>query len=369
VNGTDGVLFSECPERAHHTDIAAAQAYQGCAWQLKDSALARHIFDVVSFDATVGIDRETAHGILMGFLLAMLFRERVQTLPILHFHSGASGIKKTACAVAMGWVLFGMGFKATACPEDKKEAENVLLNSPGYVVLDESNKMYLLQDMLKAVVTGAYLRRRKYYTTAAEEVYPVNTGAVLTTNSLSITEDALAARIFQLIVAAGDKEWKAEFQIAEEWRTADLRAVLWSELVGRAAAAMREITIAQRTGNAHLTVNHRMNSFWVFLRLLARQEGCEDFLLKSIEAVNQMQSSTMQSQDDLAPLFEGVREHPDYGDKWMTAAEWAEALRRQAPIGGLSLQLEKLISSAARSATAWNRQQSVWASKSGGLGG
>ncbi len=349
VNGFDGVLFLEDQERAHSTDITAAQAYKGKAWQLgADSALVRHIFDVVTFDGEVGIDRETAHGILMGFLLAMLFRERVQTLPILHFHSGASGTKKTACAVAMGWVLFGMGFKATACPEDKKEAENILLNSPGYVVLDESNKMYLLQDMLKAVVTGAYLRRRKYFTTASEETFPVVTGAVLTTNSLSITEDALTARIFQLNVVAGDKEWKAEFQIAEEWRTGNLRAVLWTELVGRAAAAMREITSAQQTGNAHLTVSHRMSSFWVFLRMLARQEGCEDRLLKSIEVVNRMQTSTMESQDDLAPLFEKVRQNKDYEGKWMSAAEWSDVLKRHAPYGGLSLQIEKLVSSAAR---------------------
>jgi len=354
INGHEGILFQEAAERAHATDLEEAQQYTGPAWRLgENSALAQHIFNVVMFDACVGIDRDTAHGILMGFLLAMLFRERVQTVPILHFHSGASGTKKTSCAVAIGWVLFGMSFKATACPEDKKEAENVLLNSPGYVVLDESNKMYLLQDMLKAVVTGAYLRRRKYYTTAAEETYPVNTGVVLTTNSLSITEDALTARIFQLNVAAGDKEWKSEFQIAEEWRTGCLREVLWTELVGRAAAAMREITRAHQTGTAHLTVSHRMSSFWVFLRMLARQEGCEDFLLKSIEAISQMQTSTMQSQDDLAPIFDEVRDGMEkkvgvYQGEWMTAAGWRDMLMRHAPLRGFSQAMEKLISSVAR---------------------
>ena len=349
LNGQDGVLFLEAPERAHQTDIEAAQACTGAAWKLHGTSnLVRHIFDIVTVDAKVGIGRDTAHGIMMGFLLSLLFRERVQTLPILHFHSGASGTKKTACAVAMGWVLLGMDFKATACPEDKKEAENILLNSPGYVVLDESNKMHLLQDMLKAVVTGAYLRRRKYFTTAAEEVYPVNTGAVLTTNSLSITEDALTARIFQLDVVGGDKEWKAEFQVADEWRTANLRAVLWAELVGRAAAAMREISKARSKGEEHLTVPHRMSSFWVFLRMLARQEGCEDFLLKSIEAVTMMQTSTMDTQDDLAPLFKHVREGNQYTGKWMSADEWSDVLKHHAPYGGLPPQLDKLISSAAR---------------------
>jgi hypothetical protein len=349
INGSEGVLFLEATESAHVTDLDAANAYHGPAWQLgQDSALVRHIFDVVTFDENVGIDRESAHGILMGFLLTMLFRERVLTLPILHFHSGASGTKKTACAVAIGWVLFGRDFKATACPEDKKEAENILLNSPGYVVLDESNKMYLLQDMLKAVVTGAYLRRRKYYTTASEETYPVNTSVALTTNSLSITEDALTARIFQLLVVGGDKEWKSEFQIAEEWRTGNLRDVLWTELVGRAAAAMREISEAQRTGNAHLTAPHRMSSFWVFLRMLARQEGCEDQLLKTIDAVTQMQTTTMADQDDIAPLIEQVREGKLYSGEWLTASEWGDLLRKHAGYGGLPQQLEKLVLSAAR---------------------
>ena len=49
----------------------------------------------------------------------------------------------------------------------------------GYVVLDESNK--------------------------SEETYPVKTGVVLTTNSLSITEDALTARIFQMDVTGSDR--------------------------------------------------------------------------------------------------------------------------------------------------------------------
>jgi hypothetical protein len=349
VNGADGVLFLEAQERAHSTDIAAAQAYKGKAWHLgKNSGLVKHIFDVVTFDGNIGLDRETAHGILMGFLLAMLFRSRVQTLPILHFHSGVSGTKKTAAAVAIGWVLFGMTFKATACPEDKKEAENILLNSPGYVVLDESNKMYLLQDMLKAIVTGAILKRREYFTTAQEEEYAVETGAALTTNSLSVTEDALIARIFQLTVVAGSKEWKSEFQITEEWRTENLRAVLWVELVGRASAAMREITRARATGNEHLTVTHRMSSFWVFLRMLARQEGCEAQLLTSIDTVSGMQTSTMESQDDIAPLFERLKQRKGYLGKWMSASEWGEALKLHAPYGGLPPQLAKLVASSAR---------------------
>lgn len=95
INGTDGVLFLEVAESAHVTDLDAANAYHGPAWHLgADSALVRHIFDVVTFDAEVGIDRESAHGILIGFLLAMLFRERVLTLPILHFHSGRAAPKR-----------------------------------------------------------------------------------------------------------------------------------------------------------------------------------------------------------------------------------------------------------------------------------
>ena len=103
-------------------------------------------------------------------------------------------------------------------------------------------------------------------------------------------------------------------------------------------------------GNAHLTVPHRMSSFWVFLRMLARQEGCEDFLLKSIDVVSLMQTCTMDTQDDLAPIFKSVRERPDkeYLNKWMSADVWSEVLKRHAPLGGLPLQLDKLISSAAR---------------------
>lgn len=350
VNGHEGILFLEAAERAHDTNIEAAQRYTGPAWTLDDkSVLSRQVFDTVTFDEAVGLDRQSAHGILIGFLLATLFRERVVTLPIIHLHSGLSGTKKTSLAVAIGWLLFGLTFKATACPEDKKEAENILLNSPGYVVLDESNKMHQLQDMLKAIVTGAYIRRRKYFTTAQEEEYPVRTAVVLTTNSLSITEDALTARIFQLVVGAGAREWKSEFQVAEEWRTRDLRAALWTELVGRAAAAMRELTQARATGNEHLTVSHRMSSFWVFLRVLARQEGREEKLLATIEAVSALQTATMDSQDDVAPLFEHVREAQHaYKGEWLTPSEWGDLLQQFPPHGGMPPQLAKLISSAAR---------------------
>jgi hypothetical protein len=348
TNGNE-ILFLEAPERAHQTDIEKAQRYDGPGWKLGEDSALRKVFDTVTFDAALGLDRATAHGILMGFLLAALFRERVISLPIIHLHSGLSGTKKTSLAVALGWLLFGLTFKATACPEDKKEAENVLLNSPGYVVLDESNKMHQLQDMLKAIVTGAYIRRRKYYTTAQEEEYPVRTAVVLTTNSVSITEDALTARIFQLVVGAGtEPEWKSEFQIAEEWQTAGLRDVLWSELVGRCCAAMREITQAKAKGEEHLTVSHRMSSFWVFLRMLSRQEGHEDFLLASMDTVGDIQKTQMTTQDDLAPLFDELRGSPLYKGDWLTATEFGELLRRIAPLPGLPLQLEKLVSSSAR---------------------
>lgn len=145
------------------------------------------------------------------------------------------------------------------------------------------------------------------------------------------------------------QEWKSEFQIAEEWRTKNLRATLWTELVGRAAAAMREVTQARATGNEHLTVSHRMSSFWVFLRVLARQEGREEKLLATIEAVSALQTATMDSQDDVAPLFERVREAPHaYKGEWLTPSEWGDLLQQFPPHGGIPPQLAKLLSSAAR---------------------
>jgi hypothetical protein len=82
--------------------------------------------------------------------------------------------------------------------------------------------------------------------------------------------------------------------------------------------------------------------------MLARQEGCEDQALKSIDTVSGMQTSTMESQDDIAPLFERLKQRKGYVGRWMSASAWGEALKLHAPYGGLPSQLEKLIASSAR---------------------
>jgi len=124
--------------------------------------------------------------------------------------------------------------------------------------------------------------------------------------------------------------------------------VLWTELVGRAAAAMREITAAEKAGDVHLRVKHRLSSFWVFLRMLARQEKCEAKVMEAIQAVTEAQASTMADQDDLSPLVEQlISSGILYHGEWWTAQKWCVMLKRitEASYVSLGPGMSKLLSS------------------------
>lgn len=345
VNGDDGLVFMEAEGSAHLTDIKKATAYKGGALDIDgESPWARYVFDICRFEGL--ITQPIARTLLMGFLLATLFKERVLTVPIIHLHSGMSGTLKTAMAQAIGWVLCGADFKVTLTPNDRKECETVLIGAPGFLVLDESNDISLLDDMLKSVVTGGCIRRRKLYTTGELVTFIIECVVMLTTNRLSISEDAVTQRILQFNTGRVD-EFRSEFEVRETWRKGNLRDALWTELVGRSAAAMREITAAEKADEVHLRVKHRLSSFWVFLRLLARQEKCEPAVMAAIQAVTESQSSTMADQDDLTPLVEEFIAGVLYHGEWRTAQEWCWSLKRHAEALQVSLGpgMNKLLSS------------------------
>lgn len=345
VNGEDGIVFMENEDSVHLTNIKAAQKYKGGALDINEkSPWAKYVFDICHFEGT--ITQEVARTLLMGFILSTLFRERVITVPIIHLHSGMSGTLKTALTQAIGWVLCGMGFKVTLTPNDRKECETVLIGAPGFLVLDESNDISMLDDMLKSVITGGCIRRRKLYTTGELVTFLIECVVMLTTNRLSISEDAVTQRILQLNTGRVD-EFRSEFEVRETWRENNLRDVLWTELVGRAAAAMREISAAEKAGDVHLRVQHRLSSFWVFLRMLARQEKCEAKVMGAIQAVTEAQSTTMADQDDLSPLVEQFITGAMYHGEWWTAQKWCAVLKGQAEASHVSLGagMSKLLSS------------------------
>src|ERR1039458_1890193 len=168
VNGENGIVFMESEDSVHCTDLEAAAGYSGPAWNIDaNSPWARYVFDIARFEDP---SREVARGLLMGFLLSLLFKDRVKSVPIVHFHSGLSGTLKTAEGQAIGWVLCGMNFLPTLTPSDRKEAENCLINAPGYILLDESNDLSQLQDMLKSVVTGGCIRRSEEHTSELQSL-------------------------------------------------------------------------------------------------------------------------------------------------------------------------------------------------------
>jgi hypothetical protein len=347
VNGEDGIVFMENEGSAHLTDIAAAQKYKGGALDIDErSPWAKYVFDICRFEGV--ITQAIARLLLMGFVLATLFKERIETVPIIHLHSGMSGTLKTAMTQSLGWVLCGMSFKVTLTPNDRKEAETVLITAPGFLVLDESNDIAMLDDMLKSAITGGCVRRRKLFTTGELVTFIIETVIMLTTNRLSLSDDAVNQRILQLNTGPV-KEFLSEFEVKETWRENNLRDVLWTELVGRAAAAMREITAAEKAGDAHLRVKHRLSSFWVFLRMLARQEKCEAKVMEAIRAVTEAQSSTMADQDDITPIVEQFITSPRYhGEEW-TASKWCQMLKSQSEASvvgaGLGAGMSKLLSS------------------------
>ena len=264
LNGEGGLLFVG-GSQPHVTDLAAvnhqnsgdrrAARRRALAWSDSDP-LIEHILGVGVFSDTTGLQAPSRHQHFAGLAAGGRNAGRGKSVPV-PFLSGPSGSKKTAIAQAVGQLLTpeGEAFRVTSCPSGAKDVENVIINSHFIVALDEFQHPKDLSSTLKALVTGAWIRRRILFTTSQERVYYPDAVPFLTVNADLWFDEALQKRLLRVSMGQPSMEtggWRGEVFIARDWREKKIREKCWNELVGRLAACMFYLQQAKERGRDDL---------------------------------------------------------------------------------------------------------------------
>lgn len=352
VNGEGGFLFAK-GEAAHVADLDAIRNYEGgvLGWD-ENSPLVRYVLGIGIFGKTSGVGRQVAISVILAWVLAGFFPERVKTQPLLHLH-GLGGTRKTAIATALGWVisLLGMSFSVVAAPEDREQMAITLINSKGLICLDEANNLRSLFSLLKAIVTNATLERRVLYTTATVQRFVIKLLCVITTNTTEWTDEAIARRVLKLDM--GDPRgqevvYRGDGAVQREWREKNLTATCWTDLMCRISAAMRLLGAARGKGEDEPTVRYRMSGFWSFVMAIAKEESAEVFdeMTAAAEEIDQEQSRSVNTADDLLPLILAwLKKHPETQRVELTASEIGSELlmlARKGSIVGIPVEISGL---------------------------
>jgi hypothetical protein len=337
VNGELGLLFA-LGEQPHTTDLTAIRSDRALVWTDEDP-LIHHVLGVGVFSDSTGLPRHHVMNVLLAWLLAVMLKDRVRTVPI-PFLNGPSGSRKTSIAQGIGSVITpqGLGFRVVACPSNSKDTENVIVNAHGIVALDEFQKAKELASLLKAVTTGAEIKRRILFTTSKEQTFYVDAVPFLTVNDDVWADEATQKRLLRITMGQPGKAaggWRGDFFIRRDWIDGHIREKAWHELVSRLAASMRLLTLAKKAGREDLCVNHRMSGFWSFILAIAEQEGPEVLqgMEGSMSAVDQTQTSATEWGDDLLELItEVLNSRPELTQRWVRPPELREVLNSYANI-------------------------------------
>jgi hypothetical protein len=331
TNGEFGLLFA-LGEQPHTTDLTAIRNDRALAWT-EDDPLIRHVLGVGVFSDSTGLPRRHVMNVLLAWLLAVMAKDRVRSVPI-PFLNGPSGSRKTAMGHAIGSVITpqGLDFHVVACPSNCKDTETVLINAHGIIALDEFQKAKELATLLKATTTGAAIKRRILYTTSKEQTTHPDAVPFLTVNDDVWCDEATQKRFLRITMGQpgiSTGGWRGDFFIRRDWVEGRIRERAWTELVSRLAASMRLLTLAKKAGREDLRVNHRMSGFWSFILAVAEQEGPDVLqgLEETMAAVDQTQTAATEFSDDLLELLTDVLTHkPDLTQRWIKMQELRESL-------------------------------------------
>ena len=271
-NGDDDVLMIDgetagCEPLA--ADIEKAATIEHSLTDFSSSLIIKQLFDTVIYSKE-GVGRENSLLILMTALIGLFFYERVPAYPFIYFH-GPGGSIKTSAAVRVGKLLQGKTFQQTGADNLGPEELKVMATNMSFIVLDEANELKKLLDAMKVIATGGMDVRREYYTTLDIRKSPYQARVWMTANNVSLTHETISSRMMLMDIAARPekKPYRSDYHVGKEFD----RNGCWTELVGRLAAAMRELHAADLAGKSDLNIEDRMSAFFVFGQVLANDNG------------------------------------------------------------------------------------------------
>lgn len=362
-NSDDDMLFADgedtCDPLQADLTAAAEQAREHALSRLEESLLEKYIFSELKYPEH-GIGRENARLILTLAVLGLFLRELMRQYPNVYF-VGPGASLKTSLAWKIGLLLVGRKFHPTSAKTDENEVRNLLINRP-FVVVDEANNLSKLENLMRMAVTGGEDTRRKLYTTDTMQTKPFQARLWMTANTDSLTNEANASR--QIIIDAGAREEEQPYRSTRFvfGNFGDARNAVWTELVGRLAAAVREIRAADVAGTGDRKVASRLSDFFVVGHTLAAAAGLQEEMESAEVALRERQermadegneflylmrhlpvsynAAIVPNQNDGEPTLAGAR----------TLAEWQAIIHTHVPDSNRELK-----SKAAR--LAWVRYQ------------
>ena len=276
-NGDDDMLFADGEDNCDplQADLAAAaeQAKKQALSGLEESLLEKYIFSELKYPEH-GIGRENARLILTLAVLGLFLRELMRQYPNVYF-VGPGASLKTSLAWKIGLLLVGRKFHPTSAKTDENEVRNLLINRP-FVVVDEANNLSKLENLMRMAVTGGEDTRRRLYTTDTMQTKPFQARLWMTANTDSLTNEANASR--QIIIDAGAREEEQPYRSTRFvfGNFGEVRNAIWTELVGRLAATIREIREADLAGIGDRKVTSRLSDFFVVGHTLASAAGLKE---------------------------------------------------------------------------------------------
>ncbi len=175
-NGTDGVYFIWDDMLTPSRPVVEERA---------KCSIKKHIVSHLSLDFSKPNMEKLAETIIKVILLAILFAEIINGLPIIIF-KGPVGSGKTTSAWSIGGALFGERFEVVGYRQDKEDGVIVYLLRTRYGVIDNVshdpgiNSKGWLNDLLARTSTRQRIPMRKLYTTA-DMISPVLNSVVAVT--------------------------------------------------------------------------------------------------------------------------------------------------------------------------------------------
>ena len=271
-NGSDGVLF-----------LKDSQA-QPFALVESDSS-ASLLYDIMFAKINFAEDLLTPDEMRLVFelwFLSLFFGSIIKSRPI-WVMLGEKGSGKTHSLRKVGMLLFGKDFDVTKLPEDVKDFDAAITNSPFVVIDNADTYRKWLEDRLATAATGGSVKRRLYYTTNTLVEFPVCCFLAITCRTPYFRREDVADRLLIAKVHRFEK-FISETKLLRELM--ENRDRIMTEVIHKLQLVVRALAAGGDTDDAG---SFRMADFADFATKVARFSGYADKLQLILEKLTQEQ--------------------------------------------------------------------------------
>jgi hypothetical protein len=336
LNGTDDVLFAANEDHVTpwecDIDQALIVAGQPGLKHTEGNLLDRFILDSIRYDPD-HLAIATAKQLLRTWIASLFFPDIVRTriFPVIE---GPPGAGKTSIGDNLGRLLVGEAFGSLSMPTSGDKLAEQMMGVPlvSFEEWDTSSKTGKeVERRLKTLATSPWELRRELYTTADMVKLLCDAAAIISTNSIPGSTEALAQRMLLINTLPrqtdrAEKSYKSQgAKLVPEFMKQ--RNAIWTELVGNLASINRTVNKMPIRD-----VSLRMADFGSFMASVAHVEGWgteADQMLDELQGRQTEQA--VKSNRIIALIRERFAMSKAYSGHADTAKGWASILLSLVP--------------------------------------